>query len=83
MELCCWRTLLRETPRRDARLFACVRAWRWVALRRKHRFCVATAREWRQVHFFEVRSSALDTNSQAVRSPLTCLTSKSWCCTQR
>ncbi|GAB9465842.1 hypothetical protein Gpo141_00003232 [Globisporangium polare] len=49
----CWRALFFDSQRRDARLFTCVRAWRCAVLRRKHRFHVATAREWRQVHFFE------------------------------
>lgn len=52
---CCWRTLLFGSPRRlDAQLFTYIRAWRSFALTRKHRRRVATAREWRQVHFFKV-----------------------------
>lgn len=62
----CWRALFFDSQRRDARLFTCVRAWRCAVLRRKHRFHVATAREWRQVHFFEVLLACLREGSIAM-----------------
>ncbi|KAE9095305.1 hypothetical protein PF010_g16751, partial [Phytophthora fragariae] len=50
---CCWAELLRN-HRPAVRLFTCLRAWRYVALQRKHRLHQSKPREWQQARFFEM-----------------------------